>query len=279
MTEVLLDALMDSLRLIPFLFLTYLVMGILERATGSHARGMIQRAGKFGPVWGSLLGAFPQCGFSTAASYFYMNRVLTFGTLIAIYMSTSDEMLPILISQKVPGTVIVKILLTKVIIAMISGFLAEILFGFMARRNKVSSEFELPAEPCHCGTGVLADAVLHTVKVFFFLFLISVAIGGAIELVGEGNLYRIFSNVPVLGQAVSALVGLIPNCAASVVITQLYLDGIIGAGPMFSGLLVSAGMGLLVLFKENRHLRENMTIAAVLYIFSVVWGIIIEFWL
>lgn len=276
MTEILLDALIDSLRLLPFLFLTYFVMGILERATGSHARDMIQKAGKFGPLWGSLLGAFPQCGFSTAASYFYLNRVLTFGTLIAIYMSTSDEMLPILISQKVPGNVIFKILFTKVLIAMVSGFLAEFLFGFLARRKKVPAEFELPPEPCHCGRSVLGDAAVHTAKVFFFLFLISVAIGAAIELIGEGNLYRIFSNVPVLGQAVAALVGLIPNCAASVAITQLYLDGIIGAGPMFSGLLVSAGMGLLVLFKENHHVHENFIIVAVLYTFSVGWGVLIE---
>lgn len=276
MAEIFLDALADSLRLVPFLFLTYLVMGVLEKASSRRTKDIIKKAGRFGPVWGSLLGAFPQCGFSTAASYFYMNRVLTLGTLMAVYMSTSDEMLPILISEKVPASVIVKILAVKVVIAMASGFFIEFLFGWMARRKKVPREFELPAESCSCASGILADAVGHTLKVFFFVFLISLAIGGGIALIGEDTLYGLFSDVPVLGQAVAALVGLIPNCAASVAITQLYLDGIISAGPLFSGLLVSAGMGLLVLFKENHHIHENVIIAALLYIVSVGWGVVIE---
>lgn len=277
MTEVILDALLDSLRLVPFLFLTYLAMGILERASGHRTKEIIREAGKLGPVWGSLLGAFPQCGFSAAASYFYMNRVVTLGTLVAVYMSTSDEMLPILISEKVEISTIVKILALKVIIAVISGFLIEFLFGWLARRHKMPKEFEMPAESCSCGGSILIDAVTHTLKVFFFIFVISLVIGSAIALIGEGSLYRLFSDVPVLGQAVAALVGLIPNCAASVAITQLYLDGIIGTGPMFSGLLVSAGMGLLVLFKENRHIHENFIIAALLYAAGVVWGVVIEF--
>lgn len=276
MTEVILDALLDSLRLVPFLFLTYLAMGILERASGHRTKEIIKEAGKLGPVWGSLLGAFPQCGFSAAASYFYINRVVTLGTLVAVYMSTSDEMLPILISEKVEVSTIVKILALKVVIAVISGFLIEFLFGWLARRHKMPREFELPAESCSCGGSILIDAVYHTLKVFFFIFVISLAIGGVIAVIGEGGLYRLFSDIPVLGQAVAALVGLIPNCAASVAITQLYLDGIIGTGPMFSGLLVSAGMGLLVLFKENRHMHENFIIAVLLYAVSVVWGVVIE---
>lgn len=276
MAEVLLDAVKDSLHLIPFLFVTYLAMGILERAASEGPKNIIKKAGTFGPLWGSLLGAFPQCGFSAAASYFYMSRVLTLGTLIAIYMSTSDEMLPILISQKVEGSVIVKILVTKVVIAAISGFLIELLFGWMARRNKVPQDFNAPAEHCSCGPGLVADALMHTLKVFFFIFLISLAIGFAIFVIGEDSLLRFFSDIPVLGEAVAGLVGLIPNCAASVAITQLYLDGIIGPGPMMSGLLVSAGMGLLVLFKENHHRHENVIIVALLYAVSVGWGVLIE---
>lgn len=276
MIDILLDALLDSLRLVPFLFLTYVAMGFLERATGPKAAARIQKAGKLGPIWGSFLGAVPQCGFSAAASYFYMNRVLTLGTLIAIYMSTSDEMLPILISQQVGAGVILRILGIKVIIAMISGFLIELLFGWMARHKKVPKEFELPGDRCCCRTGILVDAISHTLKVFVFIFMISLAIGGVIALIGEGELYRLFSDIPVLGEAIAALVGLIPNCAASVVITQLYLDGIIGTGPMMSGLLVSAGMGLLVLFKENHHRYENITIILLLYAVSVAWGVIME---
>ena len=276
MAEILTDALKDSLKLIPFLFLTYIAMGFLERATEVRSRDRIKKAGKLGPVWGSLLGAVPQCGFSVAASYFYMSRILTLGTLIAIYMSTSDEMLPILISEKVEVSVILKILGTKVVIALISGFLIEFLFGWLARWNKVPREFEISEERCSCGAGILADAAGHTLKVFFFIFIISLAIGSAIHFIGEDGLSQIFSDIPVVGEAVASLVGLIPNCAASVVITQLYLDGIIGPGPMMSGLLVSAGMGLLVLFKENRHRHENLIIAGLLYGVSVAWGIVIE---
>lgn len=277
MLDVFIDALKDSLKLIPFLFVTYLVMGILQHAASDRPQRLIREAGKFGPVWGALIGAFPQCGFSAAASYFYMGRVLTLGTLIAVYMSTSDEMLPILISEKVPAKTIAAILGTKILIGMVSGFFIEFLFGWLARRKKAPKSFEHPQdECCHCAGGVFLDALVHTLQVFFFVLVISLVIGAAIHLAGEDSLRAVFSNVPVAGEAAAALVGLIPNCAASVIITQLYLDGIITAGPMMSGLLVSAGVGLLVLFKENHHWKENAVIAVLLYGTSVIWGVAID---
>ncbi len=277
MPDVILDALKDSIKLIPFLFATYLVMGILQHAASDRPQRLIRKAGKFGPLWGGIIGAFPQCGFSAAASYFYMGRVVTLGTLIAVYMSTSDEMLPILISEKVGMRTIVSILVAKIVIGMISGFAVEFLFGWLARRKKAPKSFEHPDDACcHCAGSVLLEAAAHTLKVFFFVLVISLVIGSAIYFVGEDSLRALFSNVPVLGEAVAGLVGLIPNCAASVIITQLYLDGIITAGSMMSGLLVSAGVGLLVLFKENHHLKENLTIAALLYGCSVIWGVVIE---
>lgn len=277
MPDVILDALKDSIKLIPFLFATYLVMGILQHAASDRPQRLIRKAGKFGPLWGGIIGAFPQCGFSAAASYFYMGRVVTLGTLIAIYMSTSDEMLPILISEKVGMRTIVSILGAKIVIGMISGFAVEFLFGWLARRKKAPKSFEHPDDACcHCAGSVLLEATAHTLKVFFFVLVISLVIGSAIYFVGEDSLRALFSNVPVLGEAVAGLVGLIPNCAASVIITQLYLDGIITAGPMMSGLLVSAGVGLLVLFKENHYRKENLTIAALLYGCSVIWGVVIE---
>lgn len=278
MQEVLLEALIDSLKLLPFLVLTYFVMGILERAASEKSRRIIRDAGKIGPVWGGILGAFPQCGFSAAASNFYIGRVITLGTLISIYMSTSDEMLPILISEKVDGSTIIKILLVKVAIGMISGFLIEILFGWMAKRRIKPKDFDIEPDhsKCNCGASLIVEAVTHAIKVFIFVLIISGVIGTIIHLLGEDKLYLIFADIPILGELIAALVGLIPNCAASVVITQLYLDGIIGAGPMMSGLLVSAGVGLLVLFKENKHIKENITIIAILYSVSVAWGILIS---
>ncbi len=277
MTDILIDALKDSVRLIPFLFVTYLVIGILEHAAGSRSRRIIRKAGKTGPIWGSLLGAFPQCGFSAAASYFYMGRVITLGTLIAVYMSTSDEMLPILISAEVAPATILKLLAVKVGIGMLSGFAAELLLGRMFKKEAAWEQEHEHSPACSCAAGAAAEAVRHTLKVFFFIFLISLAIGTVIRFIGEESLSALFSDIPVLGEAAAGLVGLIPNCAASVAITQLYLEGIIGSGPMMSGLLVSAGMGLLVLFKENRDMRENVTITVVLYIMSVLWGVLIEF--
>jgi hypothetical protein len=278
MIDALLDAGIDGIRLIPFLFLTYLAMGVLEKAAGSKAQEAIRDAGKVGPLWGGILGAFPQCGFSAAASNFYVGRMITLGTLISIYLSTSDEMLPIFISEHVAISTIVKILGAKVLIGMVTGFAVELFFGWLARKNKKPVDFNLEAHfcGCSCGSGVFVSAVIHTLKVFVFIFIVSFAINYIIGIIGEEALYLLFSDVPVLGELIASLVGLIPNCAASVVVTQLYLDGIIGSGPMMSGLLASAGIGLLVLFKENHNFKENISIVAILYTVSVIWGVIIE---
>ncbi len=278
MIDALLDAGIDGIRLIPFLFLTYLAMGVLEKAAGSKAQEAIRDAGKVGPLWGGILGAFPQCGFSAAASNFYVGRMITLGTLISIYLSTSDEMLPIFISEHVAFSTIVKILGAKVLIGMVTGFAVELFFGWLSRKNKKPVDFNLEAHfcGCSCGSGVFVSAVIHTLKVFVFIFIVSFAINYIIGIIGEEALYLLFSDVPVLGELIASLVGLIPNCAASVVVTQLYLDGIIGSGPMMSGLLASAGIGLLVLFKENHNFKENISIVAILYTVSVIWGVIIE---
>ncbi len=279
MEHVLIHSFFDSIKLLPFLFVTYLVMELLQRATGENTHKAIQNAGKVGPIWGSLCGAFPQCGFSAAASYFYVGRVITLGTLISVYMSTSDEMLPILISEKVAGTVILKILLTKVVIGMISGFVIEFFFGWLGKRNKMPKDFVVHnSTSCNCkhGHGIINGAFFHSIQVWFFVFLVSIGIGFAIHFIGEDTISLIFSDIPVLGEVIAGLVGLIPNCGSSVVITQLYLDGIIGVGPMMSGLLVSAGVGLLVLFKENHHFKENVLIAAILYLVSIGWGVLFD---
>lgn len=277
MKEVFSDALVDSIKILPFLFITYLAMGFLEKVTSEKSKNLIKKADRIGPLWGSLIGVIPQCGFSAAASYFYIGRVITLGTLISIYMATSDEMLPILISEQVPLGVIIRILSAKVVIGMITGFAAELLFGWMVRHHKVPEGFSMDVDvSCACcATSVVIDAVRRAVKVCAFIFVISLIIGTCINLIGEGALSSVFFSIPVLGEAVAGLVGLIPNCAASVVITQLYLDGIIGPGPMMSGLLVSAGVGLLVLFKENSRIKENLWITVLLYGASVLWGCII----
>lgn len=278
MTEYLLDSLKDSVRLLPFLFLTYLLMEALEHKAGSAARKRIQTAGKFGPLWGGILGVVPQCGFSAAASSLFAGRVITVGTLLAIYLSTSDEMLPIMISNAVPAGTIAGILATKVCIAVISGFFVEFVFRYIMKRQE--REIDIHAiceeERCDCQHGIVRSALIHTGKIFLYILLISLILNIIIGVIGRDTLAGLFSGFPVIGEMAAALVGLIPNCASSVVITQLYLDEIIGAGAMMSGLLVNAGIGLLVLFRLNRDRKQNLSILAALYGLGVFWGVVIE---
>ena len=262
MSEIILDSVIDSIKLLPFLFLTYLFMEWLEHKTGAAARKRIRTAGKFGPVWGGLLGVIPQCGFSAAASSLFAGRVITVGTLIAVYLSTSDEMFPIMISNAVPVVTIVKILTCKAVIGIVSGLVLEYVYTHILKKQEPDVDIHeiCEEERCHCEHGVISSAAFHTLKVFVYIFLISLVLNIIIGLVGE-----------------ETLAGFFTNCASSVVITQLYLDHIIGAGAMMAGLLVNAGVGLLILFRLNRDRVQNLKIVGVLYGLGVFWGIIIEF--
>ena len=277
MTEAIMEAVIDSLKLVPFLFITYLLMGLLERAASDHAKDLIRRAGKVGPVWGGLIGVIPQCGFSAAASYFYVGKVITLGTLISIYLSTSDEMLPIFLSEHVPASTIAKVMIAKVVIGVISGFMVELFFGWLARRRHVPQDYtgEMGVG-CNCAADLLIDAIVKTLQVFIFILIVSVIIEICVELVGYHAISGLFRGMPVVGELLAGLIGLIPNCAASVVITQLYLEGVIGPGPMMTGLLAGAGVGLLVLCRENHHWKQNLMVIGILYVVAVGWGVLIE---
>ena len=278
MKEILLDTLLDSVKILPFLFLTYLVMELLEHKTGGKSKDQIRRARWSGPIWGGLLGVIPQCGFSTAASSLYAGRVITVGTLLAVYFSTSDEMLPIMISQAVPVPVMIKILGTKAIIAIISGMVVEVVYTRVLKKQEKEMDIHVVCEEehCKCEDGIVKSAAKHTIKIFFYLLLISFVLNVIVGIIGEDTLAQFFVGTPVIGELIAALVGMIPNCASSVVITELYLDGIIGAGEMMSGLLVNAGVGLLVLFRLNRNGKQNAGIIATLYGLGVFWGVIID---
>ena len=278
MSEIIIDSVIDSIKLLPFLFLTYLFMEWLEHKTGSAARNKIRTAGKFGPVWGGLLGVIPQCGFSAAASSLFSGRVLTVGTLIAVYLSTSDEMFPIMISNAVPAATIIKILACKAGIGILSGLVVEYVYTHVLKKQEKDMDIHeiCEEERCHCEHGLISSAVSHTLKVFVYIFLISLALNIIIGLVGEETLAGLFTGAPIVGELIAALVGLIPNCASSVVITQLYLEHIIGAGAMMAGLLVNAGVGILILFRLNHDRKQNFRIIGLLYGLGVFWGIIIE---
>ena len=277
MLDILLDAVIDSVKLLPFLFITYLIMEYIEHKTSNKAKETIKKSGKWGPLVGSILGIVPQCGFSVSATNLYATRVITLGTLIAVYLSTSDEMLPIFISEAVSPIIILKILGIKLGIGMIAGFLID----FVLRKRHKNPEDEkivdlCEREHCHCEHGIIKSALKHTLNIFIFIFIVNIVMGLLIHLIGEDKIAGFFSSVPILGPVISGLVGLIPNCASSVIITQLYLDNVISVSTMLSGLLVGAGVGLAVLFKTNKGIKENLKIVGLLYAIGVISGIILE---
>ena len=271
--DIIIDALTDTLRLVPFLFLTYLAMEAIEHKAKGKTEEWIERAGSTGPFVGALLGVFPQCGFSAAASTLYAGRVISLGTLFAVFLATSDEMLPILIAEQQP-VLIIKILGAKVIIGMVMGFIIDAAMRLVKRNEKHVHIHELcEQEHCDCEEGIVKSAIRHTLHVALFVFLISLVLGGIISWVGEDTLGKFLAAQPVFSVFSYCLVGLIPNCAASVVITELFLKGTISTGAMMGGLLTGAGIGLLVLFRANRPVKQTFLIVVALWVIGVAWGI------
>lgn len=332
--DALLDAVLDTAKLIPFLFITYMGMEYLEHKAEKHTTGMLEKAGHFGPLIGAAVGILPQCGFSAAASSLFAGGVISVGTLIAVFLSTSDEMLPIFISEGVHPATMLRILATKAILGLISGFLLDV-FMRHGRHTKAPEKHihdlcvhehcdcneeeegeELHAEvahtheanaddhthrhvaeehhshehaPAHAHAGhhhphhpkgfmgIAMPALHHTVQITGFIFFITLIITLLVEGIGAEALGHFLSGKPIVGVFLAGVVGLIPNCAASVSITQLYLMGILNAGQMMAGLLVGAGVGLLVLFRTNDHPNENLRITIMLYGLGVFWGLVIEY--
>ncbi len=279
MIEIFEDAIIDSLKLLPFLFITYLIMEFIEHKMSSHSKQTIKKSGKWGPLIGGIVGVVPQCGFSASATNLYAARVISLGTLISVYLSTSDEMLPIFISEEVSFNIILKILAIKFIIGMIFGFIIDFCIRL---KNKNAQEEEkiidlCEHEHCHCEEkGILKSAIKHTFNILIYIFLITLVINIIVHFVGEDNIATFIGNHTILGPAVCSLVGLIPNCAASVIITNLYIENIINSASLISGLLTGAGVGLIVLFRMNKNIKENIKIVGLLYGIGVISGIVLQ---
>ena len=279
MLDVIADTLLDSIKLLPFLFLTYLAMEYLEHRTSSKTKRLIKDSGKAGPFLGALLGAFPQCGFSAAASNLYAGRVITLGTLIAIYLSTSDEMIPVFISEQAGVGLILKVLIVKIVIGMVMGFIIDLLVRSFRKQGETEISIKIGGvcehDHCHCEKSIVRSSLKHTLTIF--IVIISFILNTAIHFIGEDTLASLILDRPVIGPLIATLVGLIPNCAASVVLTPLYLGNVMSLGAMMGGLLAGAGVGILVLFKENRNVKENLKILGIMYTIGAVCGIIIDF--
>ena len=351
--DILLDAGKDTLSLVPFLLVTYLALETLEHVAGDRVNGVIKRAGAAGPVVGSLLGIVPQCGFSAMAATLYAGRVVTLGTLVAVFLSTSDEMLPLLLAEQVPVQAMAMLLTSKALIALVTGFVVDAAIRGLRRnarahaaiRRTVLGTAANPArvncahddhtggdiidevaeagvsadhihELCerdHCGCdddegehghahghdhvdehghhhdhshshshegapvlSIIRSAISHTVQVSVFIFLVTLILVAVLETFGESAIEQFLRGNETLAVLGSALVGLIPNCSASVVITQLYLEGALQLAPMLAGTLISAGVGYLVLFRTNRSARENALFLVMMYVIGAGWGLVLS---
>lgn len=355
--DILLDAGKDTFSLVPFLLVTYLALETLEHVAGDRVNGAIKRAGAAGPVVGSLLGMVPQCGFSAMAATLYAGRVVTLGTLVAVFLSTSDEMLPLLLAEQVPVQTMAMLLASKALIALVTGFIVDAAIRGLRRnvrahaaiRRTVLGTAVNPAhvncahddhsggdiidevaeagvsadhihELCerdHCGCdddedghghdhshghshdhghadkhehhhdhshshegapvlSIIRSAISHTVQVSVFIFLVTLILVAVLETFGESAIEQFLRGNETLAVLGSALVGLIPNCSASVVITQLYLEGALQLAPMLAGTLISAGVGYLVLFRTNRSARENAVFLVMMYVIGAGWGLVLS---
>ena len=357
--DILLDAGKDTLSLVPFLLVTYLALETLEHVAGDHVNGVIKRAGAAGPVVGSLLGIVPQCGFSAMAATLYAGRVVTLGTLVAVFLSTSDEMLPLLLAEQVPVQTMAMLLASKALIALVTGFIVDAAIRGLRRNARAHAAIRRTVlgtavnsahvncahddhtggdiidevaeagvsadhihELCerdHCGCdddegehehghshkhhhdhghvderehhhghdhghshegvpvlSIIRSAISHTVQVSVFIFLVTLILVAVLETFGESAIEQFLRGNETLAVLGSALVGLIPNCSASVVITQLYLEGALQLAPMLAGTLISAGVGYLVLFRTNRSARENAVFLIMMYVIGAGWGLILS---
>ncbi len=273
--DVILDAFIDVLKLIPFLFIAFLILEYIEHKMSKKNSAYLINNRKIGPVVGGLLGAFPQCGFSAMATKFFSSRVITLGTLIAVYLSTSDEMLPLLISNGVNIIVILKIVGIKLIIGIIFGFLIDLIYHKKENFQKHIHDMCMH-DDCHCEKGLLKSSIHHTLQIAFYLLIITLFINILIYFVGEDNISNFLLQKNILSYFLASLVGLIPNCASSVIITELYLNQMISIGSMFSGLLTGCGVGVLILFKTNKHIKENIAILLIIYMIGVICGGLID---
>ena len=274
-TEIFLHGILETLKLIPFLFLTYLLMEFIEHRASDKANKFMNKAGRFGPAVGGALGAVPQCGFCAAASNLYAGRVITLGTLVATFLSASDEMLPIMLSGNVKIWAVLLIILYKVVVAILVGFAVDVAMRLMhIGGEEINIDEICDNDNCHCERGIWYSALHHTLTISLFVLAISISINALIFLIGEENLGAVMYDKPFISHLIAAVFGLIPNCAASVALATLCKEGLITVGTMLAGLFSGAGVGLLVLFRVNKRVKENLVILAILVGAGLIFGLL-----
>lgn len=276
--DVVLHSFLDALKIVAFLFLAYLLMEFIEHRASEKAEDFVKKAGKLGPLAGGALGVVPQCGFSTVASNFYTARVVSMGTLIAVFLSTSDEMLPIMISGRVSWQFVLSVLAYKLAIAVLVGFCVDFSLKLLSRGKESNIDIDEICENdnCHCERGIFHSALHHTLTVGGFVLLITLALNLVIFFIGEEALSELMYDKFFVGHVIAAFIGLIPNCAISVAMTELCIEGYITVGTMLSGLFAGSGVGLLVLLKVNKRKKENLIIVGILLLAGIVFGMLAD---
>ena len=273
MLEVIQDTLLDTIKLLPFLFVAFLIIEFIEHKLSNKQENIISKSGKLGPIVGALLGAVPQCGFSVLATNLYVTRIISLGSLISIYLSTSDELIPLMISHNAPITKILSIVSIKVVIGMISGFLIDLLI-----RKTTKSDFVLcEDDDCDCDHSIIKSSLIHTLKIAFFILIITFLINILFHYVDLSFLESALKNNKILTPFIASLIGLIPNCASSVMISELYLNNLISLGTTLSGLLTGSGVAIMVLVRKNKNISENLFVIGLIYFIGVIWGLLFNF--
>ena len=277
MEDCLMDGLIDTLKLLPYLLVTFLILEFIEHKLSKKNQEKLLKEKKYGPIVGGVLGALPQCGFSAMASELFSGKVITIGTLIAVFLSTSDEMLPIMISEKVDVSFLLKVIIFKAIVGIIVGFIVDLLYKNKKCKHAHHIEDMCEEEHCHCKKdGIILSSVKHTLKIGLFILIVNLLINIIIFKIGEDNLKNILLHKNILTYFGASLIGLIPNCAGSVILTELYLSNLITLGSLLSGLLTGSGLGILLLFRTNKNFKENILITGIIYFVGISLGIVVD---
>ena len=276
--DIFFDALIDSLKILPFIFVIYLLIEYAEHKNNADLSHILMKTRKLGPVYGSFFGCIPQCGFSVIAADLFSKSAMTLGTLMAVFIATSDEAIPIILSNPKNFSLVFKVIGMKFLIGLIAGFIVDIIY----KKNK-SGGCSIKEKHTHfhgncesCDHGIFKSALIHSVKIFLFIFVVSYLLGFIVDKIGEEAFSNLLMKDSFYQPVIASLIGLIPNCASSVLLTQTYLNGALSFGSLIAGLCSGAGVGLVVLFKNNKNLKENIAITNLLFLTGVVSGIIIQ---
>ena len=280
MLDVFMDALIDSLKILPFLFLSYLLIEYIEHKSSEKLEKALSTSGKYSKVVGSILGIIPQCGFSAVAANLFSSRVITIGTLVSVFLATSDEAIPVILTYPEKSKDLLLILGIKFIIAIIFGTIVDMIFTkkhtIEENSHDMHEHMHDMCKDCDCEHGILKSSIKHTIQIFLFLLIFSIIIGGFVELIGEERFSKIILSGSIFQPFVTSIIGLIPNCASSILLSKLYVEGAISLGAIISGLSTGAGVGGILLIRTNKNMKENLKILGLVYVIGVFCGIIVD---